>query len=733
MFCKNCGVQLEEGTVFCPECGMKQDNVQEIIDVNPSEIKEIQEEEETSIAADAETVEETEEKNKMDEEKPAVNADNVDEGTEENADSGNRLISVAKMKYCHNCGAANEETGEFCYNCGTPFLNQQQKKAAKIKFQFKKQHMLAGLGVIALVVILIAIVNIVSGIHKSPALVYIKDNEVNVFLKKQPYVIGDNVYDDSDDADTLYDYLYNRFQTSEDGKYLFYPQDYDSYDGYNLYCRKLKGENEEEIKVDSGIQNYTVLSDNDVIYLKDGSSGKLYYSDLKDKRKIASDVSWFVVSANQKYVMWYTSDGDNRLYVQDIAGKNDRIKIDGDISLVYGYSDNFDKIVYRKEDYLYIMKNFEEKEKVSSDVCSVDIKDINGSLGIYYMVDKDDTVDIDLNAIIDDEYAVSDSKMTEPDIKDYQKTEIKDSFWGPMESVTTDDAYYDDLEKYHEKQARDTIREELGEVLSLDSTEVYYYSDSKGESQLLLEGQIIDYYCSNGINTYLYFDEESIEKISMGSLLNATYDELEDKLEKCLVSGIKAYLFNESNQTELNVDFEEYDYEWVSYQADTDSHQIYMILSDTDGEETYLFSTDYSKGDGKLELMAEDVNNIELVNANGVYYMGDVDEGAGTLYLNGKRIDDDVSTYSVTSFPDNKILYMTDMDSDYSVGTLNLADKTDKTRIADDVAQYKVNDKEEIAFLIDYNFKKYRGDLKLYKNGKTESIDTDVSAIVGFY
>ena len=26
-FCKNCGVEINEGTTFCPNCGTKQDNV----------------------------------------------------------------------------------------------------------------------------------------------------------------------------------------------------------------------------------------------------------------------------------------------------------------------------------------------------------------------------------------------------------------------------------------------------------------------------------------------------------------------------------------------------------------------------------------------------------------------------------------------------------------------------------------------------------------------------------
>jgi hypothetical protein len=84
---------------------------------------------------------------------------------------------------------------------------------------------------------------------------------------------------------------------------------------------------------------------------------------------------------------------------------------------------------------------------------------------------------------------------------------------------------------------------------------------------------------------------------------------------------------------------------------------------------------------------------------------------------------------------------MTDVDEDsYAyVGTLKRAEQTDKTTVADDVVLYAAKDEDEIAVLVDYNVKKYRGDLKLYKynelikNGKLTSVDTDVSTIVGFY
>jgi hypothetical protein len=175
--------------------------------------------------------------------------------------------------------------------------------------------------------------------------------------------------------------------------------------------------------------------------------------------------------------------------------------------------------------------------------------------------------------------------------------------------------------------------------------------------------------------------------------------------------------------------------------SDNESQKLYFLLENTEDQENDLFEADYGQGNGELELIAEDVDNIELVNSDGVYYISDCDDMEGTLYLNGSRVDDDVRLYTVYSLSDHVILYMTDVDEDsYAyVGTLKRAEQTDKTTVADDVVLYAAKDEDEIAVLVDYNVKKYRGDLKLYKynelikNGKLTSVDTDVSTIVGFY
>lgn len=445
--------------------------------------------------------------------------------------------------FCKNCGSPMDDGALFCPKCGTkqddgrPEIAPQEQPGKKKKGKQKKEKQkkekkgrLFPKILIALIVVAVVVVAAFAAytflFAKADSLVYVVDNQTNVYSMKlhQHSALGDDIFAYDDDADALQNYFNDTFQTSDDGRYLFYPQDY-SNGSFSLYRKKLGSEDAEEIEIDSDVTDYAVLSGHKIIYLKGSDTCKLYCYDKDDKRKIASDVAWFRISADQKYVLWYSNDGNNKLYVQDIAGKKDRIKIDGDIDWICAYSDNFDKIVYEKEDCLYVMRNFEEKEQVASDVDDVSVSDINGDFGIYYQQDSGDTVDL-YSAVIEDGYAESDANMKEPVITDYQKKEMKDSFWGLRESITTDDSYYDDYDKYQEKLNRDDIRYSLQNGLVVDSSSLYYYSDASGESKLLLEGYMDNQYAGNDILVISSLESDAVGKVSMDDLMDADDEEM---------------------------------------------------------------------------------------------------------------------------------------------------------------------------------------------------------------
>lgn len=293
-------------------------------------------------------------------------------------------------------------------------------------------------------------------------LIYLKDNELAYYDKKDRVVFSDDVYEDSDDIYGPYnEENINFVYVTKDGKYVFYPQNL-SWGNFDLYYRKVNDAKSTENKVASDVSYYTLLQNNKVVYQESSGSNKMYITDLKDKEKIASDVYWFKVSDDEKYVLWQTDDED-KLYVCDLALKNEKIKIDSDISSMIYISDDLKEIVYTKDDALYCVKNFEEKEKIDSHVADdINIVQNDSQIEIYYMVDEED---IALSDFVEDDYASQDANMQEPDITDYQRTVIVDGFWGASEKVVTDDAYYTDLDKYNDKLMRDYVREYLDEQI----------------------------------------------------------------------------------------------------------------------------------------------------------------------------------------------------------------------------------------------------------------------------
>ena len=691
MYCEKCGKPLEEGMDFCPECGNK---------VSKPEI---------------------------------VALDEVSEVTVENAVASGTIIETSKIKYCHNCGAANTETDVFCYACGKP-MNDNGGTGKKTE---KKSGKKIVLGIVAAIAILLVAIVIGFTTHsgKKNALIYLKDNELSYYAKKDAVEFSDDVYEDKDDIYGPSNRMTNYVTVSKDGKYVFYPQNYSGGE-FDLYCRRMNDTKAADDRVASGISEYTVLQNNKVVYMENSGSKKMYISDLKNKEKVASDVLWYFVSEDEKYILWKTGS-DNRLYVCDLALKNDKIKIDSDISSMVYVSDDLKQIVYTKDEALYYVENFGEKEKIDSDVNSPYVVQSNTQTEIYYLVDENESIEgMDL---VDDDYATQDANMQEPDISYYQKTVTKPSFWGPREEVVTDDAYYAEMDKYNEKLTRDRIREYVNEEISLRMSTMYRYKLGEAEAEEYTTGNIFMNSSQKSVLIYFEIDLEKGKKIKLSQIMDMDdYSEMEGSIRKAIASeSLITYMVSNGKRVALNIDTDEYDpvvYTRVHVCAtDENNKECYLEIAENNDEHKIdLFRTSYGKMDGELELVSDEYFDIELVSDQGVYYTTESDDGyVGELYLNDNKIDSDVMSGSVISLGNGKgVVYLTDPDDTYREGTLRMNTGSDSVKISDDVAYYVSNDNGDIAFLEDYNYDKYRGDLKVFRNNKATLIDSDVTAII---
>lgn len=713
MYCEKCGKLLEEGMDFCPECGNK---------VSKPEIVALDE------VSEATVVEETADTAKI----PAENEE-ISDNTVENAVAPGTIIETSRIKYCHNCGAANAETDVFCYACGKP-MNDNGGTGKKAE---KKSGKKIVLGIVAAIAILLVAIVIGFTTHsgKKNALIYLKDNELSYYAKKDAVEFSDDVYEDKDDIYGPSNIMTNYVTVSKDGKYVFYPQNYRG-EEFDLYCRKMNDTKAADDRVASGISGYTVLQNNKVVYKENSGSKKMYISDLKDKEKVASDVLWYRVSEDEKYILWKTGS-DNRLYVCDLALKNDKIKIDSDISSMVYVSDDLKQIVYTKDEALYYVENFGEKEKIDSDVNRPYVVQSNTQTEIYYLVDENESIKgMDL---VDDDYATQDANMQEPDISNYQKTVTKPSFWGPREEVVTDDAYYAEMDKYNEKLTRDRIREYVNEEISLCMSTMYRYKLGEAEAEEYTTGNIFMNASQKSVLVYSEIDLEKGEKIKLSQIMDMDdYSEMEDSIMEAIAGeSLITYMVSDGKRVALNIDTDEYDpgvYTGIYVCATDENHkECYLEIAENNDEHKIdLFRTSYEKMDGELELVSDEYCGIELVSDQGVYYTTESDDGyVGELYLNDNKIDSDVMSGSVISLGNGKgVVYLTDPDDTYREGTLRMNTGSDSVKISDDVAYYVSNDNGDIAFLEDYNYDKYRGDLKVFRNSKATLIDSDVTAII---
>lgn len=601
-----------------------------------------------------------------------------------------------QKKFCPNCGAPNGMNDLFCQQCGMFFGNAAEKmegQGASGKAHKKGSLWKIAAAVAAVLVVIGLGVVLVPRIFGGTAakgqdfdfVMYLKDNELTMARKNkyEPVVIGDRMYDDSDAQSG---YNYNHFvQYSPDHQYVYYPQKIDD-EGCDLYRKKIGSKKAEEEKIDSKVSYYEIIDNDRIYYVKDNEDNKLYLYNKGESEKVASDVWNVQVSVDGKYIMWLD---DNRLYVQDTALKADKMKLDSDVFQVYAASDDFNKIVYQKEDRLYVMTGMEDKEKIASDVYQAYIYDINGNLKMYY-IKTGEQANISYYDLIDDDCLAQDQQMAEPQIEDYQRVTYKDSFWGRQKRVEVDDSYYDDLEQYQKKVERDYLRDSLdNDMLAMEEWDIYYYEEAAGESNKVMsalqkQGDMVYVkIAENSALMYAYnIEQDRIEEAKLSEFADSAYYEIQQEITKQLDGGSQL-LYIENGEV----------HEIEGYEADDEKQSIYLsawaneekqilYICDFGDEDERLYSLHYGSKDASLELITDELMRVVSWDMDEICYVNEDEE----LYYGDTKIAEEVGPCKV--WENDAILYLTDMNKDGNEGTLHLYDyrSGEDTEIAEDIA-----------------------------------------------
>lgn len=643
--------------------------------------------------------------------------------------------------FCEKCGAMIEDGSSFCPQCGQKIEDSEQKKTAlkidkkKEKKEKKKFPLIPILaGVVFIAVIISAVIISLKMLKPKESVIYLKSNDIYALDGKKSYEMGGKSFYKNEN-DFVLAYLYTglnyNMTLSDDEKYIYYPASIEP-KSFDLYCRQYGKKDAEAIKIASNVWKYEVLPDNSVIYL-DCDSYKLYLWDMKkqEKEKIDSEVGDFEVSDDGESLLIYQADDEKmQCSIQDTALKHDKEKVFsysiGERPFVSG---DFNIMVCKDEHKLYLSYKQGEKTKVATDV--VDWFVIEEDNAIYYL--KEDVQEITYMDVIEDDFAKQDEKITEPDIKDYQHEEVVPSFWGSRTETVTDDAYYDDYQKYREKLERDAVRDSFQNQPFMISTQVLYrYDIEKGESEKLAEN-VYDVRWSFQTSSFMYntVDYQTIDKLKLSELTSYDYSAIDETVQREMRDKCEVFVCSDKKIYEIERDRDEFASGLqIGFITTVSDNTAYFLVYDDSVKQ--LWSASLEGKSHKMRLVQEDYSDIEIMTEDGIYYMVDVDNnGDGDLYYNDEKIASDVAQYSVKPLQNEQdILYLADRTNQYMEGDLMLYNGKKSVKIASDALNYVSNEAGDIAYLTNYNWKKHRGDMQIYKNGKVIDAEEDVEAIL---
>lgn len=532
---------------------------------------------------------------------------------------------------------------------------------------------------------------------------------------------------------------------SENGKYVFYPDKVDTSDqGKNLYFKEIAKLDSEAVKVDSGVVCYTVNAAATVVtYMKydgDPHSATLYQYKIDDdsKEKIASEVNYFKVSDDGKTIIYMNTE--NSLYFK--KSDQDKEKMSSDISSLKYINEEFNTVYYIKEDSLYKQVIGEDKEKIVSDIFN--IIEIYDSGEIYYI--KNDLKNISYMDYVDDDMKEIDATITQPDFPDYPDAPDYPSYSDyddldeydvafekyrkdyeeyQAECEALDDAYYDALDVYQAKVARDELRSSLeAKTIEQICCSLYFYN---GVEEINIADSLIhDDFDGYGITAndvpviaYAAQKQTNIVKTKLSDI--TSIDDIDDKVQENLHSSFDTYIAVKDTATVIDSE------KAPGFFQINDSGTVVYYIDDIDSSYEYygtLYRIDIIDGVvGKPEMYSEDVYALYsyFVNNNDFLYFKDIKGRDGELYINKSRIDYDVNIYRCIAEGDNKnykLFYFVDYIDDN--GTLKVYDGENSTKISDDVYHYVTVPDGRILYLYDYSENYNNGELYEWSGEETK-------------
>ena len=697
MKCKQCGVELEDGAVFCQSCGAK---VEAPVEEKPAAEEPKAEEKPAEEAPKAE-------------EKPAEEAPKAEEKPAEEAPKAEE--------------AAQPQAAQ-----AQPQAAQAQPQADAASGKKSKLLPIILIAAAALVVVVLAIIGIKAlGSGKkgdtSTVVAYVSKDTLCVIMDataKEPKVLEVCDIDIEDDLYDLYyggNYVPDSLVTwSDDEKTLYFFNDVDS-DGTATLCKvavsklgKDKSKNESKIvEIDDKVQlgSLRFLDDGRVAYLT--SKDKLMVYNGKESVEVEKDVtSVRLVNGGKGLLLLLDTkeDGTSTLVYAD--SKFETTEIDDDVRYIQSVLD--DKVYYTKLDtetweYSLYVSGFDGKSE--EEIC--DNYESIGSMtdsGFYYTESVEG--EVNLYDYIIDPYEKDDNNAVEPEYPEYSagfvpssETEAFDEYKQGRIKKNYDDALdymqsncsiytYDGVDYYYVWNSDDWNEYyydiNADKYYRYDSDTFYaardvYYEEQEAwyaiQSRIYLREALKEYTFDPGyVSLNYYHDGKSEELVSECSNVELVYllDKTpmavyslpsEDSIEKIHIDDI-SYAYDAYEQIFGYGDNGEFGELFVAVGSDTE------ISLDVEGR---IDDTIVSEDDGLFAIVVYTKDKKDNYEKQIILY-----DMKGTSFTVNEKFDDEAE--ALCAFKNGVVYFMKGTNSDGTEADLYVYDGKDNTKVLKNVS-----------------------------------------------
>jgi hypothetical protein len=526
-------------------------------------------------------------------------------------------------------------------------------------------------------------IDIVTNLSKPiPSLFYIKNDMVY-------YVSGDTT---EHKAITLYPYGWSEFYyllENEDSSRLLYASNID----YNKadFCADLRSfhlrpDYHEDVKLDSGVNNFTMNQDGSkIFYLKDK---ELYISTSNKKERIAADVAEFYVSKSGDRLLYRTTNCSLFLYTEEKASK----EIDSNAYLQYA-SEDLAIILYFKEDRLYLQKDGNTPQLIDTGLNVVEDTLINVyDDGSFYYLKPKKLLAADY---VNDDLATSDAELKEPKQSDY------------ADQISFTSAQ----DQYLEKKSRDELRQTLenSDYTVKNVNSLYYYSSGKST--------LISDYCSKAwpysgdtskrryyrgrekqvlAYTQLKPDKLMLSEISSyADIRKYAADDTATKVQQGICIEDKAlgiFTDGDINQLVYDIKYNRIYYITNYYNKSNRGDLYYAEFDDSAVSESTLYADKVIMYDPYSYIIGDNVVYLK----NGKNTSEDF-----VLYVNNEEIDRKVGGWIYPIKNSDSFVYLSNFGNlkDNYTETLNCYKNGKVIKIADNVTSYCILDENAIAYV----------------------------------